>query len=98
MCVVSMIGDGYTGGWPNSPFNPQKEPLETWIKNAKPISREEFDKLKKEVEELKKLLTVAKKFDEETNQKDCHMDEKVRLLKELANLVGVDLKEVFEKE
>ena len=61
-----------------------------------PVSREEFDALKKEMEELKKLLKAAKEYDEKTGQPDCHMDEKVELIKKIAELVGVDLKGIFD--
>lgn len=59
------------------------------------ISRQEFDALKKEVEDMKALLIRAKKYDDETGQHDCEMDEKVALLKKVAELVGVSLEEVF---
>ena len=62
-----------------------------------PYSKEEFDALKKEVEELKQLLKAAKKFDEETGQPDCHMDDKVDFIKKLAEYVGVDLEDIFKK-
>lgn len=62
MCVVSIIGDGwgqdFPKRWPDVPSQP--------IYPIPEISRAEFDLLKKEVEELKKLLLAAKKFDEAT--------------------------------
>jgi len=61
------------------------------------VSKEEFEALKKEVEELKQLLKAAKKFDEETGQHDCHMDDKVDFIKKLAEYVGVDLEDIFKK-
>jgi hypothetical protein len=61
------------------------------------VSKEEFEALKKEVEELKQLLKAAKKFDEETGQPDCHMDDKVEFIKKLAEYVGVDLEDIFKK-
>jgi F0F1-type ATP synthase delta subunit len=61
------------------------------------VSKEEFEALKKEVEELKRLLKAAKKFDEETGQPDCHMDDKVDFIKKLAEYVGVDLEDIFKK-
>lgn len=59
------------------------------------ISREEFDALRCEVEELKALLLAAKAFDEATGQPDCEMDEKVELIKRVAEAVGVDLEDLF---
>ena len=61
------------------------------------VSKQEFEALKKEVEELKQLLKAAKKFDEETGQPDCHMDDKVDFIKKLAEYVGVDLEDIFKK-
>lgn len=86
MCIVSMIGDSWNKQFP---YDYPNYPL---------ISREEFDKLKKEVEELKLLLKQAKQFDEATKQRDCEMDEKIVLIKKIADAVGVDMKDVFKDE
>lgn len=99
MCVVSNIGDNYRDNfqprWPNVPIQPNYVPSQT--RPLLPVSREEFEALKKEVEELKVLLKAAKKFDEQTNQPDCHMDDKVDFIKKLAQYVGVDLEDIFKK-
>jgi hypothetical protein len=104
MCAVSTIGDDYTKKWPNNPLNPwgpsdpllpPYEPLGPFSLGC-PVNRVEFEMLKNEVQELKKLLEAAKKFDEATGQKDCEMEEKVAFLKKLAEFVGVDLTEVFK--
>ena len=99
MCVVSNIGDNYRDNfqprWPNVPIQPTIYPNQTIP--LLPVSREEFEALKKEVEELKVLLKAAKKFDEQTNQPDCHMDDKVDFIKKLAEFVGVDLEDIFKK-
>jgi hypothetical protein len=60
------------------------------------VSREEFDALRKEVQDALALLKKAKKYDDETGQPDCEVDEKVAALKAIAKLVGVDLSEVFK--
>lgn len=59
------------------------------------VSKEDFDALKAEVEELKILLLAAKRFDEATGQKDCEMDEKVEFIRTVAEFIGVDVDEVF---
>ncbi|VDM10415.1 unnamed protein product [Wuchereria bancrofti] len=59
-------------------------------------TKQEFEQLKKEVEDMKKLLIRAKEYDEKTGQPDCEMEEKVALLKKVAELVGVDLSEIFD--
>lgn len=112
MCVVSNIGDNYRDNfgprWPQIPIQPWQMPpsappsdgnrpgVVDYTKVTIPVSKEEFDALKKEVEELKQLLKAAKKFDEETGQPDCHMDDKVDFIKKLAEFVGVDLEDIFK--
>ena len=83
MCVVSMIGDQWKGNFP------------TIYPKFPEVTKSEFHTLKKEVEELKKLLIAAKQFDEATGQKDCEMEDKIKFIKQVADSVGVDLSEVF---
>ena len=112
MCTVSNIGDGYRDNfpprwpgivqpntWPVQPTGVPypTQPTEKIFINTSGVSKEEFEALKKEVEELKQLLKAAKKFDEETGQPDCHMDDKVEFIKKLAEYVGVDLEDIFKK-
>ena len=97
MCVVSNIGDGWSKRFPEVyPWAvPHTTPPTTQTISVG-ISRWEFDALKKEVEALRELLIAAKKFDEETGQPDCEVDEKVALIKKVAELVGVDISDVFK--
>jgi hypothetical protein len=92
MCTVSYIGDDFNRRLP------QHYPDYTkWVLPA-PTSaptRREFEALKKEMQELKELLKAAKRYDEQTGQPDCEQEDKIALLKRLAELVGVDLSEVF---
>lgn len=106
MSVVSAIGDDYTRRWPERwpnvpldppPYSPVEGGTTTNIKVIVPITREEFNALKEEVEALKELLVAAKHFDEATGQPDCEMDEKVELIRRIAGFVGVDLEDVFGK-
>ncbi len=101
MCVVSNIGDQYGRDFPDrwpgvypAP-KPPGEPVKIEINS---ITREEFDALKAEVEELRELLQAAKKFDAATGQPDCEMDAKVELIRKIAEAVGVDLGDVFGDE
>jgi hypothetical protein len=89
MCTVSFIGTEWNLTVPERypQFFPNLDPST--------VSREEFEALRKEVQELKILLLAAKRFDEATGQADCEMEEKVELIKNIAELVGVDLDEVF---
>lgn len=91
MCLVSYIGDIYADQFPKK--WPQFNPPPTIIPGG--VSAAEFAALRREVRELKKLLQAAKKFDEVTKQPDCEKEAKIKLIKEIAKLVGVDLGDVF---
>lgn len=103
MCTVSNLGDGWTKDVPQRypwvyPNATPNQPSGTTTINFTPqVSRDEFLALKREVEELRKLLLAAKAFDEATGQPDCEVDEKVELIKKIAEIVGVDLGDVFTK-
>lgn len=90
MCVVSMVGDFAQERWPKvypNIFRPM-----TGEDFKDPVSREEFDALRREVQMIKELLEKAKEYDERTNQPNCELDEKIALLKKVADLVGIDIK------
>jgi len=95
MCVVSNIGDFWGKTAPERyPSIPWTDPTPT-VTVTSGVSQYEFDKLKKEVEELRKLLLAAKEYDEATGQPDCEVDEKVALIRRIAEFVGVDMSDVF---
>lgn len=106
MCAVSNIGDQFgrdywekkypTQPFPFAPYPEIKGPQV--VPSDSGVSRKDFDDLRKEVMELKELLLAAKKFDEATGQPNCEIEEKVEILKKVAELVGVDLSEVFGNE
>lgn len=96
MCVVSNIGDDYGRTFPYRWPQIQTVPNTNTFVVESEVSKEDFDKLKAEVEELKKLLQAAKEYDAATGQANCEMDEKVALIKQIAELVGVDLGDLFE--
>jgi hypothetical protein len=111
MCSVSMIGDMSAKRLPEQyPWVPGIHPYKIGpgiSPNSLPNppyvvqygydapTRAEFDALKAEMEQLKKLLIAAKEYDTATGQADCEVEEKVAILKRFAELVGVDLKDVF---
>jgi hypothetical protein len=98
MCVVSMVTDQWTSPIPNKRWPGQIGG--TFFYQGSQLNgptREEFEALKKEVEELKKVLQAAKKYDEVTNQKDCEIEEKIQLVKRVAEFFGIDLSDVFKK-
>lgn len=95
MCAVSMVSDGYIDQfparwptvkpivWPGIPL-PYTIPLP-------PPDRAEFDKLKREVDELRKLIEAAQRFDEATGQPECEAEDKADLIRKLAKYVGVEI-------
>jgi hypothetical protein len=90
MCMVSNVGD-YANQW-----LPNQYPYTTLLgQTVNPyvpeVSKEEFAKLKKEIELLRDVLVKAKIYDEETGQPDCEMEDKVKYLKKIAEWVGVEL-------
>lgn len=107
MCVVSMVGDHYNDKYklpdywrdhfPSIP-SPTTQPQQQIPLDFDKVSRQEFEALKKEVEEMKKLLERAAEYDRRNNEPHCEMEDKVALLKRVAEMVGVDLKDVFEEK
>lgn len=96
MCVVSMVGDHYQDRFRQN---------HQWLPNAlgqlgaqmvTHPTKQEFEALKKEVEDMKALLKRAKIYDEQNNEPDCEMDGKVDLLRRIAALVGVSLDDVLK--
>lgn len=102
MCVYSMIHDKARQTFPRQypwlePFiQPVTIPADGG--NAKTVtkkvedyaSKEDVEAIKKELKALRKLLEAAQKYDEETGQPDCGVEEKVQWLRELAEKLGLD--------
>ena len=104
MCVVSLIGDHYNDKWKTNPFlnpppniNPNQNTSGIINYSFDLVTKSEFEALRKEVLEMKELLKRAVEYDKKNNQPHCEMDEKVALLKKIAELVGVSLDDIFKK-
>lgn len=104
MCVVSAVSDPYRKqdmwpNWPNIiPFpepNIQPMPAKDFYKA---VTREEFEALKRDVEELRILLVNARQYDIANGEPDCEMEDKVAIIKAIAKMVGVDLGDVFPND
>ena len=93
MCVVSMIGDHFGKKW--EPYHVPPTPLNPSIVFVPPA---DYEQLKRDVAEMKELLMRAKKYDEANGEPACEKQEKVKLLKAIAELVGVDLSDVFPSQ
>ena len=93
MCVVSMVGDHFQDKW-------NKYPYVDLLNKAQlgDITRWEFEELKKEVKEMKDLLVKAKIYDNQHNEPDCEIEDKMKFLKECAKLVGIDLDDILNKQ
>jgi hypothetical protein len=81
VCVYSMIMDHYRDKWEPLVI-PKYIPAPTFTK-------EELDDFRKDAAELKKLLERAKKYDQETGQKDCELESKKDKVRELAKELGL---------
>ncbi len=89
MCSVSAVGDY----WQRNPGI--AAPYITPMYASNYATKAELDVLRKEMEALRELLVAAKKYDEATGQPHCESEEKVALIKRLAEIAGVDMQEVF---
>lgn len=93
VCSIQCRGDYYRDRSPwITPWITPQAPVYPHFKDT--VTREEFNRLK---EELKKVLKAAKIFDEATGQEDCELDDKVAVIKKAAELLGVDLEDIFNK-
>lgn len=94
-CMVSNVGDMW------GQRLPQKFPTQPWIVPSSwpelvpAITREEFEALKAEVAEMKEMLKRAKAFDEKNGSPNCEIEEKMELLRKIAELVGISLDDVI---
>ena len=86
-----MIGDHYRDKW-----NPVIEKFPNLPMFQGNITKEEFLALKKDVEEMKELLKRAIEYDKKNNEPHCETEEKIKLLKQVAHAVGVDIEELFK--
>lgn len=105
MCVVSNIGDSWRGNFPNTyptitpwVINNPTEVTKVEFVNLQQQNEElkkEVAKLRKDLEELKLLLKAAQRYDEQTGQPNCELEEKIDLIKKICKLVDVDISDVF---
>lgn len=97
-----MVGDHFNDKWKDKFWYPAPT-YPTFVPFYDPprtpdISREEFESLRKEVQEMIALMKRAKKYDDENDEPNCEMEEKMRALRQIAKWFGVDLdKELANK-
>ena len=88
-----MVGGYYDDKWTRPGTGGTDYPA--IINNPNSASKEDLEKLRQEVIEMKELLKRALKYDEDNKEPHCEMDDKVATLKKVAELVGVDLKDLL---
>lgn len=87
MCVVSMVIDHYDDSWRRR-FAPHL----TW----QPMEPVPLIPSRSEIDEFRRLLERARKYDKDNSEPDCEMAEKKQKLKALAEQLGVDISFVDE--
>jgi hypothetical protein len=102
---MSMVSEHYLDKWrkrewwektrPDYPYVPDSIPIPKWPYvpevDLDKVSREEFNRVKQELEDLKQLLKRAQKYDIDHNEPDCEVDEKVDTIKTIAKAFGVEI-------
>jgi len=110
--IGDHYGDKWRERWPQIPWgqpntnpfpgapNTNPFPAPSWPQTLPPppISRAEFEDLKKEVADMKELLTRAKAYDAANGEPDCEIDSKMDLLRMVAKWVGVELDDVITRK
>ena len=91
MCTFSMIADDWIKRRPEIQTLPS---LPALTQTQDPALKKQVADLRKEVTELKDLLRAAKKYDSATGQPDCELQEKVEIIRRVADLVGVPLDDI----
>ena len=100
MCVVSMTGDYFSDKWKNNPsinwpnVNNLPNSSMTYPQIDPGVTKQEFEQLKKEVLEMKELLKRSIEYDKKNNEPHCEIAEKIITIKQIANLLGVDLNDL----
>lgn len=107
MCAVSNVGDEWARKFQpwiphplthpygtNPPTYIPPEDLAKFILKPE-VTRNEFDELKAMVEQLRKDLAAAIEYDKETNQPDCQNEEKFKVLRAVAEALGMSLDDII---
>jgi hypothetical protein len=104
MCVVSAVGDNWRDTFPKKYPNwedvinhiPQFVPNPTSVVKDADLEQIKADiaSIRSDMIELKKLLKAAIEYDEKTGQRHCETEDKIALIKRVADAVGVDLSDL----
>lgn len=91
MCVMSMVVDHYHDKWKEKIDKQEWDRVTQPVLPILPVTPEE-------IEDFRKLLERAREYDRKNNQADCEMEDKKRLLKELAAKLGVNIDFIEAKQ
>lgn len=102
MCVVSMVADDFTrrtgDAYPWAiPIDAPPLPAPATVFFIDPnryATKEQLDELRKELKALRELIEAAQKYDTATGQPDCEQESKFKLIRALADALGVDMGKV----
>ncbi len=78
----------YENPWKSSPIVPTPDPV-PYYPIPEPIRQ--IYPSPAEIQEFRELLEKARKYDRENNQPDCEMEEKKKLLLEIAKKLGIKI-------
>lgn len=88
MCVTSVIYDHYHDKWWDRYWkNHELHPLQPYIPPIPSVPPPTDE----EIKEFRTLLARAREYDKKHNQPDCETEEKRRKVKELADLLGIEV-------
>lgn len=85
-----MIADHWIDKWNQPPYNPVETTIVT-IPTVFPEPTVVSPLTQDEINELRELLRKAKEYDEKTGQKECELESKKELLRQMAKDMGVNL-------
>lgn len=99
-----MIADDWNrrnGQWVEPIINPTITPDPSYFRFTTPDSpatKKDIDDLRTELQELKKLLKAAAAYDAASGQPECEQEEKIALIRKMAEITGVDMEDCLPKK
>lgn len=98
MCVVSMVMDHQWDHWRRK-YWPQPTPFIPWPQDTGPMPMPGpplpplpiTPPSQEEIEEFRRLLERAREYDQRNAEPDCEMETKKKLLKQMADSLGVNI-------
>ncbi len=98
MCIYSMVADDWSRRH-RDVYEPILSPDSFKVTfPEKAATKADIEELRKELAELKKLLKAAAAYDAATGQPDCEQEEKIALIRKLAEVTGVDMEDCLPKK